>query len=118
MGVLSPAHRAQLERAVEVALPHLAAGLDASNLARVLYGQWYAAPARRRGPLEQADLVGLPLGAVLRAGHPDTHRWESAVVERTGIGGTLVVTTVGGGIRAVARGDYAPATTARGTGDR
>ncbi|MFZ1286989.1 MAG: T3SS effector HopA1 family protein [Candidatus Phosphoribacter sp.] len=137
MGVLSPAHHAQLERAVEVALPHLAAGPDAADLARFLYGQWYAAPARPRGlggqtdPVEQADLVGqaelvgqadlveqadpvdLPLGAVLRAGHPDTHRWESAVVERTGIGGTLVVTTVGGGIRAVARGDYAPATTAR-----
>ena len=122
MSAISLAHEAQLARALEVAGAALAGrapeAVPVDELAAVLYGQWYAVPNAPAALLaaaasERSSRHTLPLAAILRATHPDAEVWESAVVVRSGLHGTVVVRMEAGGIRAVARGDLTPEMTGK-----
>lgn len=67
--------------------------------------------ARPSGTDPSSPRGRLPLAAILRAAHPDADVWTSAVVVQAGIRGAIAVRTGAGGIRAIARGDWAPAAT-------
>lgn len=135
MGAFSPAHHADILAAAGVAAAVSAAvsaratgpgvaGRAAEpddgipDLATELYGRWYVAPSSpvRRAP-EPSPAGSLPVGAVLRAVHPDAETWDPATVVQVGAAGTIAVRldvrVDGGGVRALARGDHVPADPAR-----